>query len=117
MITVIFLGRIIFGAYFIDAGIYHFRNTKSLTGYAKSKGVPSPELAVILSGAMFIIGGAGIFLNVLKSQSALLIVLALVPITFQIHSFWKGGDAAVKMNEKLAFMKNLALIGALLMMF
>ena len=110
------LGRIIFGAYFLFSGFNHFKNEKMLTGYSKSKGVPSPRFAVLLSGAMMMIGGIGFILNMYLQESVILFLIFLVPTTFMMHAFWKVSDPMHKMNEQVNFMKNVALIGALLMM-
>jgi uncharacterized membrane protein YphA (DoxX/SURF4 family) len=110
------LGRVIFGAYFIYSGLNHFKDEKAMTGYAKSKGVPSPRLAVIVSGALLILGGLGFVLGMNMSESAVLLLVFLIPTTFMMHAFWKISDPMHKMGERINFMKNLALIGALLMM-
>ncbi len=110
------LGRIIFGAYFVYSGFNHFKNEKGMTGYAKSKGVPSPRLAVLGTGAMMIVGGLGFLLSMNMEQSAILLLIFLVPTTFMMHAFWKITDPMHKMTEQVNFTKNLALIGALLMM-
>jgi putative oxidoreductase len=110
------LGRVIFGAYFIYSGFNHFKNEKAMTGYAKSKGIPSPRLAVLGSGAMLLIGGLVFLLNMNIDQSVVLLLVFLVPTTFLMHAFWKISDPMHKMTEQVSFTKNLALIGALLMM-
>jgi uncharacterized membrane protein YphA (DoxX/SURF4 family) len=110
------LGLIIFGAYFVYSGFNHFKNEAMLTGYAKSKGVPSPRFAVLLSGAMMMVGGLGFISAMYLSESATLLLLFLVPTTFMMHQFWKVSDAQAKMGDMINFTKNLALIGALLMM-
>lgn len=110
------LGRIIFGAYFVYSGFNHFKDEKSMTGYAKSKGVPSPRVAVLLGGAMLIVGGLGFLSYMYIQESATLLLLFLIPTTLIMHAFWKVTDPMHKMNERIAFTKNCALIGALLMM-
>ena len=110
------LGSIVFGAYFVYSGFNHFKNEKMLTGYAKSKQVPSPRLAVLGTGALMILGGLGFILQMYFQESAVLLLIFLVPTTFMMHQFWKVSDPAHKMNEQINFMKNIALIGALLMM-
>lgn len=110
------LGRIIFGAYFVYSGFNHFKDEKSMTGYAKSKGVPSPRVAVLLGGAMLMIGGLGFLSWMYVQESAVLLLLFLIPTTFMMHAFWKATDPMHKMGERINFLKNLALIGALLMM-
>ncbi len=114
--TIFLLGRIIFGAYFIYNGINHFKDEKAMTGYAKSKGVPSPRVAVLLGGAMLIAGGLGFVLGMNIQESAVILLLFMIPTTFMMHAFWKISDPMHKMSETINFTKNLALIGALLMM-
>ncbi len=116
MTSIMLLGRLLFAGYFLYSGINHFQNSKGMAGYAKSKGLPSPEMAVLITGVMLVVGGAGLLMNLYVSQSVLLLLAFLIPTTFIMHAFWKGGDAMAKMSEKVAFTKNMALIGALLMM-
>jgi putative oxidoreductase len=44
------------------------------------------------------------------------LVLFLIPVTFIIHPFWKIQDPAAKMGEMINFTKNLALLGAVLIL-
>jgi len=115
MITIFFLGRLIFGAFFVYSGAMHFKNEKGLIAYTKSKGVPYARVAVMLTGVMMIVGGAGIFTNLMVRQSGILLLLFLIPTTFIMHTFWKGESGEQKANDLNAFLKNMALIGALLM--
>lgn len=110
------LGRIIFGAYFIYSGLNHFINEKSMTGYAKSKGVPSPRLAVLGGGAIIILGGLGFLLGQYMQEATILLLVFMIPTTFIMHQFWRVSDPMHKMNERISFLKNMAIIGALLMM-
>jgi len=114
--AIVNLGRIIFGAYFLYSGLNHFMSEKTLSGYAKSKGVPSSRLAVVFTGIMLIVGGLGILLGSYVGESATLLLVFMVPTTFIMHSFWKTKDPMHRMNDYVGFLKNLALIGALLML-
>jgi uncharacterized membrane protein YphA (DoxX/SURF4 family) len=108
------LSRVLFGGFFLMAGINHIKHLNQMAGYAGSKGVPSPKLAVLVSGIMVLLGGAGIILGLYISISVLLIVLFLIPVTFQMHAFWKDTDPMVKMSNKINFQKNVALLGGAL---
>lgn len=115
--AIIFLiGRIMFGGYFVMMGLNHFGNHKMLTGYAASKGIPSPSLAVYVSGLLIFFGGIGIILNMYPLVSLVLIIAFLVPVSFMIHSYWKNSDPMAKMADMTHFFKNMALIGAALML-
>lgn len=115
-LQVLFLiGRIIFGGFFVLNGLNHFMKHKMLTNYAASKNVPMASFAVLVSGAFLLLGGLGIVLGIYVRWSALLLVLFLVPVSFMMHNFWTIEDPTSKMNEMVQFMKNMALLGATLM--
>ncbi|QQR76545.1 DoxX family protein [Candidatus Nomurabacteria bacterium] len=116
MDTIFLIGRIIFGGYFIYNGVNHVFHYKNLTGYAKMKGVPAASFSVVLSGIIMLLGGLSVLLNIRMILGFWLIVLFLVPTTFIMHAFWKEKDPSAKMNETIAFTKNMALIGASLIM-
>ncbi len=108
------ISRILFGGYFVVSGWNHLRHSDMLSGYAASKKVTSPKAMVIISGLMIFLGGLGLVLGVWVGISVLLIVLFLIPVTFIMHNYWAATDPSAKMSDKVAFMKNMALIGAAL---
>lgn len=110
------LGQILFGGYFIMNGLSHFSRSKEMIGYAGSMKVPNPSLAVYGSGFLLLLGGIGIVFNMYVLWSLILLVVFLVPVTFTMHPFWKVNDPMMRMNSKINFMKNIALLGAVLMM-
>jgi putative oxidoreductase len=113
---VVLLGRIFYGFLFITSGLGHLTfQKKFLAVYVKSKGLPAPELLVVASGLVELIGGVLILLGFYSRYGAWLIVLFLVPITFTIHNFWTQKDPQTKMTEMANFEKNLALLGAALL--
>ncbi len=110
------LGQILFGGYFLYNGINHFINYKGLSGYAASKKVPAPVLATLGTGVLLSLGGLGVLLNVNMFMSLALLALFLLPTSLIMHAFWKETDPGARSNQKIAFMKNIALLGAVLMM-
>jgi|AntRauTorckE6833_2_1112554.scaffolds.fasta_scaffold60204_2 uncharacterized membrane protein YphA (DoxX/SURF4 family) len=116
IMEIIFLiGRILLGGYFLYSGINHFRNVEELTGYAGSKNLPAPKWAVIFTGALLTLGGIGVVLGVFPELAILLLILFLLPTTLIMHDFWNADEDA-KQSEMTDFLKNIALIGALLML-
>jgi uncharacterized membrane protein YphA (DoxX/SURF4 family) len=114
--SIIFLiGRIIFGGYFVISGVNHFRSLNFMAGYAESKGIPVARASVILSGLLLLAGGAGIVLGIAPKIAILLLVTFLLPTTLIMHDFWNAGEDEA-MSEQINFMKNFALMGALLML-
>ena len=108
------IGRIIYGGFFVYNGLNHLINLKMLAGYAAMKGVPAPQVAVLVSGLMILVGGALVVLGWKVRLGAWLIVLFLVPVTFKMHAFWaETGD--LRMIDMISFAKNMGLLGAALM--
>lgn len=95
----------------------HFKNLESLTGYAQFKGVPSPRSAVFVSGVLLLLGGLGVVFGIAPEGSLALLIIFLVPVSFKMHAFWKETDPNARMMERVQFMKNMALVGALLMLY
>lgn len=114
MKTPFLIGRLLFGGFFVMSGINHLQHSKDMAPYAKSKGVPEPELAVALTGVPLIIGGASILLGVKPKLGAMAILGFLVGVTPTMHDFWRNEDPAERQNNQIQFLKNLALAGGAL---
>jgi uncharacterized membrane protein YphA (DoxX/SURF4 family) len=108
------LGRILFGGYFLYNGINHFKQRQALSQYAGSKKVPSPDVAVALSGALLLAGGGSLLLGVKPKYGALAIVAFLAAASPVMHDFWRAEDPTQRMNDQINFTKNMALLGAAL---
>ncbi len=114
--TFLYLGRILFGGYFIFNGINHFMKLGMMSAYAKSKGAPLPKLSVAFSGLLLLVGGLSTLFNIYPGLGLISLILFLVPVSLIMHAFWKIQDAQLKMIEMVNFMKNLALLGAVLLL-
>ena len=115
MEIIFLIGRVLFGGFFIMSGVNHFMKMDYLSGWVTSKGLPMASFLVILSGVMMILGGLGIILGIYAAWSAWLLIIFLVPTNLKLHNFWTISDAQEKMMQKMNFMKNVAFIGASLM--
>lgn len=109
------IGRIIFGGYFLLNAYNHLVKGGHLVGYAQSKGVPAPRLAIAVSGILLLIGGVSMILGLYPLIGVIALVVFLIPVTFKMHDYWKIQDPMARMSERIAFQKNLALLGAALM--
>jgi len=109
------IGRVIVGLYYIMSGFNHFSKKEMMTGYVKSKNVPLPGLAVIVSGLLLLLGGLSILLGYQTLIGIILVLVFLVPTSFIMHRFWSAPEEQ-KMHEMINFMKNMALIGYTLML-
>uniref|UniRef100_UPI00404AF10B DoxX family protein n=1 Tax=Candidatus Planktophila sp. TaxID=2175601 RepID=UPI00404AF10B len=117
MDAILIIGRILFGALFLLSGIGHFAKLEAMVGYAKYKKLPAAKFGVLISGLFFLIGGIYIILGLWVDLGALLLAITLILAAFIFHNFWKESDATAKMNEQIAFNKDLSLAGAALILF
>jgi len=123
------IGRILFSLIFLIAGLQKILNWSEMESglamkfcewYTHLHGLHLFETllafvpALLMLATFFEIVGGLLFLSGFgKRIGALLLLLFLIPTTFLYHDFWfQVGDQRV--IEQIMFMKNLALIGALL---
>jgi len=109
------VGRVIVGCFCLMNGFNHFAQLNMMAGYSKSKGVPAPEVAVAGSGVLLFLGGLSLLLGYHPTIGAGLLVIFLLGVSFGIHNFWKVQDPQARMGEMTHFLKNMAILGLLLM--
>lgn len=110
------IGRIIFAVYFLEASYNHMSNVDKLAGFAEKKKVPQPKTAVIVSGFLLAFGGVSILFGAAPRAGIAALILFLVPVTYMMHSFWKEDDKQKRYHEQMSFMRNLMILGGLLML-
>lgn len=70
---------------------------------------------VRLNGAAQVLGGLALATGKGRRLGAVVLAGSLVPTTLAGHSFWQESDKAVRAAQKVQFMKNLGLMGGLLL--
>jgi uncharacterized membrane protein YphA (DoxX/SURF4 family) len=109
------IGRVLFAAIFINSAVGHFAAREAMTGYAKSKKVPAAGAAVVSSGVLILLGAVSLLLGFYPDLGALALIVFLVPAAFLMHNFWGESEPMARMNELIAFLKDLGLAGAALL--
>ena len=110
------LGRAVFGGYFVYNGLNHFLNHQQMSGYAASKGVAAPDVAVPATGTMLLAGGMSVLLGYRPRLGLLALIAFLIPTSLQMHGFWDVESPEQQMTEMVNFLKNMALVGAAMTM-
>ncbi len=111
------LGRLLLSfIFFYEAydSIKFFKETKELmTSYGLSR-----NQDLLLYGGIFclILGGALILSGYRAKFGAFLLLAYWIPVTFIVHDFWNMSGEANRI-EGIHFMKNIAIMGGLLMIF
>lgn len=108
------LGQICLAAMFIKLGGDAAREPGRRPVKVADAGIPEPELAVRANGAAMIVGGLALALNRWPRLAALGLAGVMIATTLVGHAFWKDEDAAARKGNVIQFLKNLGLIGGLL---
>jgi putative oxidoreductase len=99
------VGRALLGALFFISGVNKIFAFSYVSGWMASSGV---TIAIeVLGGLLLIIGYRA-------RLAALVIALFLIPVTVVFHAFWNA-DAASYQNQLTQFLKNLAILGGMLL--
>ena len=98
------------------AAFNHFAQVEPMSGYAKAKGIPAPKVAVAGTGVILLLGGLSILLGVYPTVGIILLIIFLLGVSLPMHDFWNQRDAQAKQADMINFMKNMAMVGALLML-
>ena len=110
------VGRILIAIIFIKAGWGKIGGWEGTAGYMASKGLPMVPVLLAATIALELGGGILLAIGWKTRWVALAIFLWLIPVTFIFHAFW-GIDAAQVQNQMNHFLKNVAIMGAMLMLF
>lgn len=81
-----------------------------------SKKLPLPGLVNFLTGLLLLGGGVSLITGRYLEYSILGLAVFVLLASFIFHNFWADKDAGAKMANMSHFLKNWALVGALLML-
>jgi putative oxidoreductase len=107
------LGRVLFSFLFIIKSLEHF--SPKMVTMAEGMGVPMAQFLVPASGIVALLGGLSILLGYKAKIGAWLLVIFLLPATFFMHTYWSAENSFAAMMHHYCFWKNIALLGASLM--
>lgn len=117
MDVVALIARIAFTLIFLGAGAGHLTATTAMAGYAASKKVPQPKLAVQVSGVYILAASVMLILGIWPDLAALALVPFLLLTAFVFHDFWNQESPEARQQEQLQFLKDLSLAGGALALF
>lgn len=114
------VARPLLAAVFVSGGIQTLRNPKlsielasPVLDGARDSLPAEPESVVMLDAAVKVGAGLALGFGKLPRLSALLLAGSLVPTT-AVHRFWELDDPEERAAQKFHFLKNLGLLGGLL---
>ena len=109
------VARILLALVFLVAGVRKVMAPAASAGYLAKLGFPAPEVMVWVAIA-FELGGAILLILGWKTRwGALALALFTLIATFAAHRFWEF-DAAQYANQMNHFLKNLAIVGGMVLL-
>lgn len=112
--TLFLVGRVLIGFFFLVMGLNHFGNLADMTAMVADVGIPAPGVAVVVSGVLLVLAGLSFILGFHPPLGVLAAALFLVPVTLVMHDFWALEDPDARWQELNAFLRNVGLLGAVL---
>jgi putative oxidoreductase len=109
------LARMLLSAIFITGGGQAFLSPGGRPARVAKAGIPEPERAVILNGAVMVLAGTALALGLCPRGAAAVLLGSLVPTTIVGHPFWEEQDSQARQAQLTQFAKNLGLMGGLLL--
>ena len=107
-------GRILLAALFIPAGISKIVGFEGTVGYIASVGLPLATLAAITAIVVELIAGLALLVGYRIKLAAVILAVFTLVATVLFHNFW-AMPADQAYMQQLMFMKNIAVVGGLLM--
>ncbi len=105
------IGRILFSLIFLVPGINKIMNFADVQNYMTSKGMPMTGPLLVCAIILLLFGAFSIGFGYKSKIGTIALIIFLVPATLIFHTDFSD------QNQPVHFLKNLALIGGLLMIF
>ena len=106
------VGRILIAPLFLLSGFHKITEFSAVAGMMAKSGMPFAEILLVGSILLELGGGLMVLLGWHARWGALLLAVFTISATLMFHNFW-AVDAAQYRGQLNHFMKNLAILGAL----
>ena len=109
------LGRLCLSTVFIAGGWDAASAPGGRAAKLAALGLPQPELLVRANGGLMLLAGMALALGRWPRMAAAILAGVLVPTTLVGHPFWQETTPANRTSQQVHFLKNLGLLGGLLL--
>ena len=110
-------GRVIIGLYFLIPGISKVLSFPEYIQIVTINEVPFPAFSLILVILCQLIFGSSIILGRFLKLGSLILAINIILFNFYIHDFWNINDAINQKHEMQNFIKNIAILAGLLILY
>lgn len=117
MDILLLVGRILYGCYFVILGGSYIKSSARLSRREGLRSLPYPRILVYVCALLAILGGIGIIIGSHMNLALAAIILMLVFTSLRLHDYWNADTPEAIAIEMSLFLKNIALLGAALMMY
>jgi putative oxidoreductase len=113
----VLIGRVLLALMFVLAGFGKlFGGLDGTAGYIASKGLPMPMVLAVAAGVLELVAGLLLIVGWQARWAALALALFTLLASVLFHNYW-AMPAEQQMMQQLMFMKNLSVVGGLLVVF
>jgi putative oxidoreductase len=110
------LGRVLLSTIFLLAAVGDkIPNFNRVAEIMASAGIPAPQLMLVGAIVFLIAGSLSVIVGYQARIGAGLLLVFLLLATYYFHHFWSIDDAQAKQEQLIQFMKNLSMMGAMLL--
>src|SRR4030095_7642554 len=110
-------GRVLLVFMFVSSGFNKISGFEGTEAAIASKNVPLPAIATTIAIIVECIGGAMIAFGWKARWAALAVAVFTLVATILFHNFWAMTDAAAIQTNQLMFIKNIGVLGGVLLVF
>jgi putative oxidoreductase len=111
----VLVGRLLIALMFVQSGYEKLTDLAGTAGYIASGGLPNSTALAALTGVFELVAGLAIAIGFKARWAALLLAAFTLVASFLYHRYWSA-PADQQVVVQLLFMKNMAIIGGLLVL-
>jgi putative oxidoreductase len=112
----VLIARVLLALMFVLAGVGKLAGLEGTAGYIASKGLPMPMVLAAATGVLELVAGVMLIVGWQARWAALALAGFTLLASVLFHNYW-AMPAEQQMMQQLMFMKNLSVIGGLLLVF
>jgi putative oxidoreductase len=110
------VARVLLALIFVTAGFSKLTGLQGTAGYIGSVGLPAPMLLAVAAGVVELVAGVLVIVGWQARWAALALAGFTAVASVLFHNYW-AMPAEQQMMQQLMFMKNVSIVGGLLVLF
>lgn len=111
------VGRVLLAFMFVYSGFGKIGGFEGTAANIASKNLPLPAIATTIAIVVEFVGGLMVVVGWKTRWAALAVAVFTFFASIFFHNFWAMPDAAAARTNMIMFMKNIAVIGGLLLLY